>query len=647
MILNVFERKVEYMIGALLDNRYELIELIGTGGMADVYKARCTLLNRYVAIKILKDEFKNDEEFVKRFNVESQAAAGLSHNNIVSVYDVGTQGEIHYIVMEYVEGITLKEYLKQHGALPWEKAVDFASQIASALQHAHRKGIVHRDIKPQNILVTKDEVLKVTDFGIARAVSSFTMKVDDNSMGTAHYCSPEQARGGYTDEKSDIYSLGVVLYEMVTGKLPFEAESSVAVALKHIQEEPVPPREIVPEIPQSVENIIMKAMKKEQSERFASASEMLIELSLVKQDSSYTAPTKEDDASETKVFSTKEVNDAIGTVDTMERTSTKKKKTKKKEDKVAVVAALAASFVFVAVISFLALAFLFPSVLPWNHSASELAAPNLIGFELDKAIEEYPEYNIKKDGEEYSSEHEEGVIISQTPDADTKIKSPFTIKVVVSMGSEKVNVPSILNLEYREAIIQLEKNNILYTLEYETSDSIPENVVMDVSPKPGTQVRANKDVVVLKVSSGTSQSYIVPNVLGKTETEAKSQITSRGFNVKVVEQNSDKEKGIVVGQSIAGGTQLAEKTTITITVSNGEAPESTTEDPNTSTTTPNNNNNNTSGNNSNNNTTPNTPSGNNNTTSGNNNTHTPGGTTTPSTETPGQTNPPVETGSWF
>ena len=565
------------MIGALLDNRYELIEKIGSGGMSDVYKAKCTLLNRNVAIKILKDEFKNDDEFLKRFNVESQAAAGLSHNNIVSVYDVGVQGEIHYIVMEYVEGITLKAYLKENGPLPWEQAIDFATQIASAMQHAHRKGIVHRDIKPQNILVTKDNVLKVTDFGIARAVSSFTMKVDDNSMGTAHYCSPEQARGGYTDEKSDIYSLGIVMYEMVTGKLPFEGDSSVSVALKHIQEEAVSPSDLLPELPKAVEHIISKAMKKNSSERFATASEMLIELSMIKQDGKY-VPGKKDDASETKVFSTKEVKEKINDYEgekEVKRTSIEKKAKKtssKKEDRVAVIAALVSSFIVVGLISILAISFMFPSVLPWNREKTEMKAPNLVGFTLEKAVEEYPELNIKKSGEEHSSEYAEGVIISQTPEENSKIKSPFTIKVVVSMGNEDVKVPKIKNLEYREAIIKLEKDNILYTIEYEESSEIPENIVMDVSPAEGTSIKANLDVVTLTISAGNSQSYIVPNVLDKDEEEAKSLITSRGFVVNVEYIDSEKAKGVVTRQSIAGGTQLAEKTSITISVSTGKAP---------------------------------------------------------------------------
>lgn len=608
------------MIGALLDNRYELIEKVGTGGMADVYKAKCTLLNRNVAIKILKDEFKNDEEFVKRFNVESQAAAGLSHNNIVSVYDVGTKGELHYIVMEYVEGITLKNYLKERGPLSWEKAVDFAMQIASALQHAHRKGIVHRDIKPQNILVTKDETLKVTDFGIARAVSSFTMKVDDNSMGTAHYCSPEQARGGYTDAKSDIYSLGVVMYEMVTGKLPFEGDSSVTVALKHIQEEAVPPSEIVPDIPASIEEIILKAMKKEQAERFSNISDLLIELSIASRDVNYVFSKSKDNAAETRVIPSGEVKKAIGessgTTALPEKPGKKSRKPKTekeiKEDKVAVIAALGASFAFVAVISLLIISMMFPSILPWNRVKTELEVPNLLGYDIDKAVEDFPDFNIRKDGEEFSAEHEEGIILSQTPDASTKIKSPFTIKVVISKGSQTVKVPSIKNLEYRQAIIKLEEENILYTLEYETSTEIPENVVIDVTPAPGTTVHTNKDIVTLKISSGTTQSYIVPTVLEKNVDEAKIMLAEKGFGVTVVEKDSQKSRGTVIEQSIAGGSQLAEKTTITITVSTGNPPSDTPD-----------------------------------TGSQNNGTQTPSneGTTTPAT--PSDPEPDDETGSWF
>ena len=564
------------MIGALLGNRYELIELIGTGGMANVYKAKCTLLNRNVAVKILKDEFKDDEEFVKRFNIESQAAAGLSHNNIVSVYDVGTQGDIHYIVMEYVEGETLKQYLAQNGALPWQKAVDFTIQIASALQHAHRKGIVHRDIKPQNIMVTKDGVLKVMDFGIARAVSSFTMKVDDSTMGTAHYCSPEQARGGYTDEKSDIYSLGVVMYEMLTGRPPFESDNSVSVALKHIQEEAVPPSQIVPGIPENVEAIVKKAMMKDQNERFQSAGEMLIELNWVKQTengASITKPVyiKDDKAFETKVIKTAEEPDMRPSTG---RKRKGKKQPPKKEDKVAVIAAVISSIVVVAILAVLALTFLFPGVLPWGSQPEEIEVPDLIGVNLEDAKKTYRNITFEEE-EEYSAEYEEGIIIHQDPDTGVKIKSPFKVKVVVSKGAQMVSVPNVLNLGYREAGIQLDNRDILWTVKYEKSDTIPENIVMDVDPAENTQVKAGVDLVTITVSSGSENKLLeVPNVIGETEESAKRKITSAGLTFSVVEADSTQPKGTVIRQSLAGGTEVAEKTTITITVSTGVAPSS-------------------------------------------------------------------------
>ncbi|MBR3942726.1 MAG: Stk1 family PASTA domain-containing Ser/Thr kinase, partial [Clostridia bacterium] len=388
------------MVGTLLGQRYELLELIGKGGMADVYKAKCTLLNRNVAIKILREEYNEDEDFLKRFNAESQAAAGLSHNNIVSVYDVGVQGGLHYIVMEYVEGITLKEYLMKHGALSWEKAVHFACQIASGLQHAHRKGIVHRDIKPQNILVTKDETLKVTDFGIARAVSSVTMKVDDDSFGTVHYCSPEQARGGYTDAKSDIYSLGVVLYEMVTGKLPFEGDSTVSVALKHLQEEALSPKTYAPDIPDALENIIAQAMKKEQAERFPSVSEMYIELSMLKQGKNYSVPPVAVDNSvtdETRIFSQEEMMKVTEELEKVEKkkTATKKKGKKTKQDKIASWAGIGAAFLVVVIL----FGVLYSHFLGEKQS-EENVAPDLVGMKFEDAKEKYPTLNIIKDGED-------------------------------------------------------------------------------------------------------------------------------------------------------------------------------------------------------------------------------------------------------
>ena len=265
--------------GRLLGNRYEIIEKIGSGGMATVYKAKCHVLNRYVAIKILRDEFTTDEEFIKRFEVEAQSAASITHPNIVSVYDVGVDGNLYYIVMELIKGKTLKEIIvEEKGPLPWKWSVNIAIQIASALEVAHRNHIIHRDIKPHNIIITEDGVAKVTDFGIAKAVSNSTITAFGTTIGSVHYFSPEHARGGFTDEKSDLYSLGVVMYEMLTGKVPFDADTPVSVALKHMQEEPIPAKNINPNIPSAVNDVIMKALKKDSTLRYQNATEMLIDL---------------------------------------------------------------------------------------------------------------------------------------------------------------------------------------------------------------------------------------------------------------------------------------------------------------------------------------------------------------------------------
>ena len=259
--------------GRLLGNRYEIIEKIGNGGMATVYKAKCHVLNRYVAVKILRDEFTTDEEFIKRFEIEAQSAASITHPNIVSVYDVGTEGNLYYIVMELIQGKTLKEIiLEERGALPWKWSLNIAIQIASALEIAHKTNIVHRDIKPHNIIITEDGVAKVTDFGIAKAVSNSTITAFGTTIGSVHYFSPEHARGGYTDSKSDLYSLGVVMYEMLTGKVPFDADTPVSVALKHMQEEPKKASEINQNIPVAVNEIIMKALKKDANLRYQSAT---------------------------------------------------------------------------------------------------------------------------------------------------------------------------------------------------------------------------------------------------------------------------------------------------------------------------------------------------------------------------------------
>ncbi len=565
------------MIGTLLGNRYEILELVGTGGMANVYKAKCNLLNRFVAIKVLKEEYSNDQEFLKRFSIESQASAGLSHSNIVSVHDVGVQDNIHYIVMEYVDGITLKQYLQENGPLSIEEALDFSIQIVSALHHAHRKSIVHRDIKPQNIIVTKDNVLKVTDFGIARAVSGSTMKVDESGFGSAHYCSPEQAAGRYTDAKSDIYSLGVVMYEMLTGKLPFESDNSVSVAIKHIQEEPVAPREINPDIPEIVEEVILKAMAKDQTERFQNAGEMLIELNYANntqkiKNENTKLYQKIEKKYETKVIDVNEVRKEVKKKSS--KTEKPEKTTRTKEDKYAIIAAIASAFVIVFIICFIGVAAIFPSALPWNNKTNMVdgVAPDLIGAKFEQAVKTYKNIEFIEDEAEFSNLYDEGIILRQDPGVGEEIEKPYKITVVVSKGAREEKVPDVVNMDYREAEILLEQLDIIYAVQYKTSDEVPEDVVMKVTPSTGTKVRSGADLVTMIVSSGPAREEIeVPDVVGETRADAERIIEKAGLTFSVKKVNSSKPEGTVIKQSKEAGTTVAEKTNIVLSISTGVA----------------------------------------------------------------------------
>ena len=590
------------MIGAVLGNRYEILELIGTGGMANVYKAKCTLLNRNVAIKVLKEEFKDDDEIKKRFNIESQAVAGLSHTNIVSVFDVGTENDLNYIVMEYVEGITLKEYLKESGALVWNQAVDFAIQICSALQHAHRKGIIHRDIKPQNIMVTKDNVLKVMDFGIARAVSTYTTKIDNEAMGTAHYCSPEQAKGSYTDERSDIYSLGVVIYEMLTGHPPFESDSSVSVALKQIQEKPVPPTQIVPTIPASVETVVLKAMEKDAVNRFQAANTLLIELNWIKQTETAPKSAKQTPVivNEEDKFATKKIDLAGMSVQTggeesgqetsieeieeikkqtnMSTKTSGGKKVKKatsKEDKTAVIAAIISAIVIVALLSFALVNIVFDGQL-FKKSTDEnvLKVPDVIGMTVEEAEEEYKDFKFTVEKEEYSAKYDEGAIIKQSPEAEEMLEKPYEIEVTVSKGSKEVKVPDIINLDIEEAKIKLKELEIKYEIVEKENSTIPDGIVISVNPGVGKKVYANVDKVVVYVSLGDNTEYVsVPDVIDKSQAVAEKMLKDAGLEVIIKEIDSEEAKGTVVKQSQPAGSKVEVKEIIIIYVSTGEKDE--------------------------------------------------------------------------
>lgn len=554
------------MIGRVLGDRYEILEKIGSGGMAVVYKARCTLLNRFVAVKILRDEFETDQEFISRFNIEAQAAASLSHTNIVSIFDVGTEGNLHYIVMECVPGITLKDYIKENGAIPWETALDYALQIASGIEHAHKQNIIHRDIKPHNIIMTEEGVLKVTDFGIARALNANTITVCDNTMGSVHYFSPEQARGGYTDEKSDIYSLGILMYEMLTGHVPFEADSPVSVALMHIQEEPLPILIRNPDVPAALAEIVMKAMAKEQIGRYDSATALIEAL---KSFQSGVAPQKETDQDDGRTRVIPIVKDGSKRP---ERRKPEKKESSTKEDKIAVLAGIAVSFLIVGLI----LLFVFKPFS--NNGKVELTVPSLVGKNIEEIQEQYKEseeFEIVVVQQVSDSESKEDEIISQNPKAEKKLSAEKGVKqrieVVVSSGVEKLLTPKVVGLDVRQAEINLKNAKLIPTVIEEESDE-PTDTVIRQYPLEGKEIKVGEEVV-LYVSSGPAEEEPValPDVVGKTVSAAKTAL--KDFeSVSVVYEYSDSKENTIIKQSPKAGDEVKKDVKITLTASKGKAP---------------------------------------------------------------------------
>ncbi len=556
------------LIGKTIAGRYEILEKTGVGGMATVYVARDLVLNRQVAVKVLKEEFTTDEEFVKRFNTEAQAAASLSHANIVSIYDVGNEDNIYYIVMELVRGKTLKQIITEEGAIPWKWAVNIAIQIASALEMAHKNNIVHRDIKPHNIIITEDGVAKVTDFGIAKAVSNSTITAFGTTIGSVHYFSPEQAKGGYTDAKSDIYSLGVVMYEMLTGKVPFDADTSVSVALKHMQESPVEPIEINENIPVAVNDIILKAMQKEPMARYQTATEMIKDLNkaLKDPDGDFVYNEELDDGLTRRM-------DAI-TDDMLDK---KNKGKKKKKNKIALFfekhpKAKVPAIILLCLVLF-GISLLATSVIMDLANPKEVQIPNLVNMTEEEAKAELDKLKIKynKVNEAYSTEVEAGKIMTQDPPYrdNFKIKEKSTISVVISKGTETTTVPKVVGMKYDEAVKALEEAKLEVEKVEEASKTVEAGIVISQETAANTTANAG-DKVIIHVSTGVAQAE-VPSVMGKTEAEARTAITDKNLKVEVkYDSDTSKENGVVIAQSVNAGKEVDEGTTITITVNKFE-----------------------------------------------------------------------------
>ena len=528
-----------------------------------VYKAKCHVLNRYVAVKILRDEFTTDQEFIKRFEVEAQAAASIIHPNIVSVYDVGRDGNLYYIVMELVQGKTLKEIIVEEGGpLPWKWSVNIAIQIASALEVAHKNKIVHRDIKPHNIIITEDGVAKVTDFGIAKAVSNSTITAFGTTIGSVHYFSPEHARGGYTDSKSDLYSLGVVMYEMLTGKVPFDADTPVSVALKQMQEEPVPPKDVNPKIPQSVNDIILKAMRKDTNLRYQTATLMLTDLKRALKDPEGDFVDNQDyeDTMPTQKISLKDI----------EEEAKKTENNKKKENKfVGFIKKHKGLSIFISLILLFALSLGGTILYSKATNPKEVLLPNLVGISKEDAKKTLDELglNLEVTSEEYNGDYAEGYIISQDPlySDNYNIKKGTTISVVVSKGIEEATVPNVTGKSQEEAIKLLEDAKLKYQVVEEESKKIEAGYVVSQETEANKTVNAG-DTVVIHVSTGVKKSAVV-SVIGKSEDDAKNALTSLGLSVTVAyDEDSSKENGVVLKQSIDAGKEVEQGSKITITV---------------------------------------------------------------------------------
>ena len=584
---------MDQYIGKMLDNRYEILERIGTGGMANVYKAKCHRLNRLVAVKILKNDLAQNEEFRRRFNAESQAVAQLSHPNIVSVYDVSRGGDTEYIVMELIDGITLKQYMEKRGQLNWRESLHFITQIMRGLSHAHSRGIVHRDIKPQNVMVLRDGSVKVADFGIA-CLENSAQTLTQEALGSVHYISPEQARGDRTDARSDVYSAGVVLYEMLTGRLPFEGDSAVSVAIQHLSSIPLAPREINQDIPEQLELICMKAMSADLTKRYASADAMIADLEAFRKNPGVSLdfelkdlrPDEEDEPTRPlrtgSVHAALEAEQAHRTA-SRERTYEEDEPSRSGGKRTILIVAVTVAALLLAALLFKNIFGSFGTLAP-----TEYIVPNVVGKTLAEAGT-MPEvqgiFEIIKTGEEYSSDYPKDEIIRQTPDAGESRKGEnLKIEVVISLGVNTGEMIDVTNTELQEAKVRLQalgrqldlKLNIDADVSYQEFSDVTEGFVIRTEPEAGATLK-DGDTIKLYVSKGPElASFPVPDFVGQPIDKVREQLkgpwklTCTDSDIEMVD--SEKPAGTILWQSIEGATEATEGDTIKFQVSSGQAP---------------------------------------------------------------------------
>lgn len=562
---------MENYVGKRLDGRYEIQEIIGVGGMAVVYKAYDNIDDRIVAVKILKEEFLANEEFRRRFKNESKAIAVLSHPNIVKVYDVSYGDRIQYIVMECVDGITLKDYIQQQGVINYKEAVFFVTQILRALQHAHDKGIVHRDIKPQNIMLLENGAIKVTDFGIARFSRSETRTMTDSTIGSVHYISPEQARGDITDDKADIYSVGVMLYEMLTGKLPFESDNTVSVAIMQLQQDPVKPRDINPSIPVGLEQIVLKAMQKNVNDRYQSAAEMLLDLEEFRRNPSIQFDYDYKNTEPTKYIPN--ITGSIKHIDPVEVEDDEEEEPVVKNRTIPILVGVITALVVV-----LAVAFGVLFKMGYLTGNSKVKVPNFVGiiYDEEEFKNKYPNY-VFDVTEKVDADVSPNEIISQTPEKGTKIDPKKTkIELVIATNAELVEVPDdLIGTDYVTAVTRL--NGLGFKIkekEVEQKDypGIPAGTVVSINPKGGNKVSVGTSVTLEYVSYDETKEklVIVPDVSNLDEENAKKVLTSSGFTVSTKSEYSDTvTKGYVISNTFKG-SKIPSGSNVVITVSKGK-----------------------------------------------------------------------------